>query len=376
MTVAAAPAMVGAPEDWAVVIGIACYPQWIDPLSNLPMDLNGPVNDANEFIHWLKTSAGVPGNQIFCPPSPSPPSKPPAPGLVPQPSLEAIENLFIDLNDMADARAREGLSRRIGRRLYVYFAGHGMDMDTRTEDSGPSIITANAKFSFMRHFAGRPILDYFRHLGYFDEILLFMDCCRELNTKITPYVPPMDLKAVDPNVLGSARYLYGYAANWRGTTREKKFSEKTHGIFTYALLDALRGQARLPNGDVTVKSLCEYLFNNLKNYLDENERADPTIPNKPDLKAPLDPSNDFVIVTLQPPDVAPSMAQVTITFKAGDAGKQFVLEDGDFNLLETIAVDAALTWTKALKKGTYSVREVGGGRERIVQVRGKEPIHA
>src|SRR5881296_2688278 len=93
-------------DDYAVVVGIARYPEW--------GDLSGPENDGAEFARWLKSSDGgdVPAGHVKTLLSAGNPG---------HPSAQEIDDAFDELIQSGDAQGGQA-----GRRLYVFLAGHGI----------------------------------------------------------------------------------------------------------------------------------------------------------------------------------------------------------------------------------------------------------
>src|SRR5687767_3114828 len=101
-------------DDSGIVVGINTYPD-ISPL-------RGPEQDAEEFFNWLISPSGgdVPIDRVNKIVSsdfqPAPPAAP-----VRQPTQEVAQAF-----DRLQAESfRPGYPKRLGRRLYVYAAGHG-----------------------------------------------------------------------------------------------------------------------------------------------------------------------------------------------------------------------------------------------------------
>src|SRR5262245_22156757 len=105
-------------NDWALTVGIRFYPAL--------GDLDGPENDATAFHAWVPSPAGggVPAAQAtlmlssqFGPPFASPSQA--------APTAVEIQRFFERLEDVATDNDKKGNGAVVGRRLYLYFAGHG-----------------------------------------------------------------------------------------------------------------------------------------------------------------------------------------------------------------------------------------------------------
>ena len=79
---------------------------------------------------------------------------------------------------------------RLGRRLYIYMAGHGI----APGENQTALLMANANYDKRRygtgyHVIGEYVAGWVADAHYFDEILLFMDCCREIQAVPAPNMP-------------------------------------------------------------------------------------------------------------------------------------------------------------------------------------------
>ena len=342
-----------ATTDWALSVGVRIYPGL--------GDLDGPENDAGAFHEWVTSPAGgdVPAAQAklilssqFGPPFPSPKDAAPTPG--------QIQRFFEDLDDLATANDQKGEGMIVGRRLYLYFAGHGF-APTSTETA---LLMANAtRTRVSHHIPGRSYADWLYRAGYFKEVLLFMDCCRESY----PQVPVNNFLFTDrtgaefDQAQDRERTFYAFATKWSRLSREKALADgKTRGIFTATLLEGLRGAAadRAAGGKITTLSLKSYLYNNMKALLNDADRANPDIPKEPEVEGPKNPGNEFVIAAGAPGGDAatPVIPTYPVRIRVPDThqGKRVdVLEGG---LRSVRSIDAApIPWSIDLPRGLYKV---------------------
>src|SRR5581483_5256381 len=102
-------------DDYAVVVGINDYsPPPFGPL-------NGPVNDAQDFIAWLKApeGAGLPASHVD-------PYVELSDATVPRPTWSHVQQA---LNRVLNLAPADPAQSRIGRRIYIFLAGHGLSPD-------------------------------------------------------------------------------------------------------------------------------------------------------------------------------------------------------------------------------------------------------
>src|SRR5262249_40447377 len=124
------------------------------------------------------------------------------------PTDDQVQRCFEELDDLAQRRQDAG-ELSIGRRLYLYFCRHGCA--PTPEDA--ALIMANAPRRRVYHVPGKPWADYFYRAGYFREIALFMDCCRERQERVAQNVPlwvNQDL----PDAVDQGRRFYSFGAKW------------------------------------------------------------------------------------------------------------------------------------------------------------------
>jgi hypothetical protein len=337
--------------DWAIVAGVAHYPE----LGNL----DGPENDAIAFHEWVVKTAGVPPAQAkrilssdFQPL--------PKTALEAKPTCERLEEQFDALCSVAEENARNGLGERVGRRLYLYLAGHGC---TPNGDEA-ALLMANATSRREYHVPGRPYANWFLRAGYFDEVVLFMDCCRErypqAPIRVLPYV---DL--TDPSSVDRAKVLYGFATRWSRLSREKKMADgKVRGVFSTALIAGLNGAAADEQGEITARSLADYLYNNMKKLLTQEELQDDDIPKEPELVFDNSPNARFVLTK-----VAPPRFPVRIHLPDTEMGKQVIVLDSRFGT----AAEGQLRgkdWETSLGRGLYMAQVRDTGRMKPFEVTG------
>ena len=230
----------------------------------------------------------------------------------------------------------EGL--RVGRRLYLYMAGHGC---APILDESVLLMANATRRRAGYHIPGKPWANWFYRAGYFDEILLFMDCCRE-NYPQAPLNVPSYIDVTAPDAVDRGRRLFAFGTKWSRLARERPMDDGTvRGVFTVALLEGLKGAAAEPDGRVTASSLAGYLQTNMKMFLTDVDRADPGIPKAPDVELHPVIDDDFVIVTVAPPLSAPpemqpvanGSVQSRLKVTTGDVATEIFLVDGRLHVI-------------------------------------------
>jgi hypothetical protein len=343
-----------AADDWAIVVGVRSYPGL--------GDLDGPENDARAFHEWVTSARGgqVPPGQVTLILSSN--YRPPFPSVVDaEPTAERVERAFDRLTQLAEDNSRQGKGLRAGRRLYLYLAGHGCA--PAFEEA--ALLMANAtRLRAGYHIPGRPWANWFFRSGYFDEVVLFMDCCRESYPQAPLNLPPY-IDRTAPDAISVGRRFYGFGTKWSRLTREKPINGVPRGVFTVALIEGLNGAAAEPDGRVTAASLGDYLYNGMRSFLTEAELKDPEVPKEPDLVYDPHAGRSFVLVTAEPPRF---LVRVRLPDNSGGQVVQ-VLSSLRFRQ-EQAATATPPVWEVQLPRGMYLVQIPGMGKQAVVEVNG------
>ena len=347
-----------AADDYGIVVGISKYPDI--------SELFGTENDAQAFYDWLVSPEGgdVPPGRVV--PILSSQYQPVAPAVaVRLPTADAIERAFNYLQNAA--LGANGVPKRFGRRLYVYVAGHGaaLPFSYDPDRADAAFLVADATRYNATHVMARVFALYFLNAGIFDEIVVFMDCCRIVYTRLVPRFPTyIDINAISDSTL-ERRAFFAFATKWALTAREKQFGVQSRGVFTTALMNGLQGAAANPDGTVTSSSLRNYLLNHMRDLLSPDELADPEIPKQPDIPAP---AVDLILATVKPPRVS-----LTVTFPQSAGGQMIRLRGDGFKVIASAQTQAGVPWScDDLTRGGYMVEIPAAGLEQAFTLIGSE----
>jgi hypothetical protein len=355
-------------QDWALVVGISKYPD----LSNL----DGPENDAKSFFEWVTSDQGgcvdptERARLILSSDYATPAEKHMA-----RPILNDIETEFIKLQTIAEANDAAGDGLRVGRRLYIYFAGHGCA--PRFEEA--ALLMANAASKRIYHITGKPCADWFYRSQYFEEVVLIMDCCRERFEKIGTYVPPW-IDITSPDVVEKGWRFYGFATKWSRKSREKEYpsgSGVVRGIFSLALMDGLAGAAydsstrfRDPvtgklMARVTAESLKNYLLSSMVRYLSADDLLDKEVARQPEIIYDEVDGKAFTFATVEVPEFP-----VTIWLRAEAGGKTLQIRDFVNNRPNVVKMVVVTTpqIVMTLARSFYEARVLGTDIETYFEV--------
>jgi hypothetical protein len=340
-----------APDDYAIVAGISHYP---DPELG---KLDGPENDARAFYDWVTTKGGVAKTRahLILSSNYRPPAKRP---IGAKPDENEIVNIFRGLNADSVAKVAKRKGPRLGRRLYIFLAGHGFV--PKWSEKIFALLTANADKYSPSHVPAPLYQRWARETGVFDEVLLFMDCCGA-STREYDLMPAFVISK-NPQAAASGRIFFAAACKPGFVTRERarKVEGKSRGVFTLCLLDGLDALAA-KNGQITNHSLAQYLEEQLKTYVNPEDLDDDEVSKTPHVD--FDPKGTpFVLFDkIAKPQ---TLHEVTLRFRKADVGKKYTLCLGLHP--QHSAKVRELTVTLELPTGIYLVQIAG--RERSFEL--------
>lgn len=233
-------------DHYAVVVGLTSYP-------GLNADLKGPENDARAIAAWLRhpNKGGLPNENVKLILS----SDYVVPGTLDVPTRGQIENAFRELSRIAKDNPN-GLF--VGTRLYLYVSGHGFSPRRSAGCLFAGNVAADALGANVNASA---FIEIFQDAGYFQEFVLWMDCCMDRMPDAQASLPELTLGNPDKPPVATA---IAFAARRSLKALEQPIPEdggNVHGIFTWNLLQGLEGAAANAFGVVTGKSLANWLRN-------------------------------------------------------------------------------------------------------------------
>lgn len=143
-----------------------------------------------------------------------------------------------------------------GRRLYFYFAGHGIG----TQPDEVALLLASARPDRLNdNFGVREFRNQFIDSARFKELIIFLDCCRELNEPLSVRSSALNLRRDERNA-PHVQYLVVYATGYGARAFEPTSADRGgRGLLTQALLTGLGGKAADDAGHVTADSLDSYV---------------------------------------------------------------------------------------------------------------------
>jgi polyribonucleotide nucleotidyltransferase len=238
-------------DHYAILLAITRYP-------GLPLNsLGGPENDAEDFRQWLLDEAG--GNldekriEIITS-SKFPPLKEPEEPYDANPAETQLKKVLDRWLGRIDEEGNRVWLDRVGKRLYLFFAGHGFTAGSLGDD--PALYTAQAQLGDTVHIAALRYASKIRNAGFFDEIVLVVDCCQDV-LKASQVLEPT-WNPTDRNKSGDVLFMEAYAAPRGKKSREgPKGSGLVRGYFSYVFLQALRNAPADADGYVTARAVAD-----------------------------------------------------------------------------------------------------------------------
>ncbi len=358
-----------AADDYAIVVGITKYPG-LGISAEDPADLKGSEQDALEVTNWLKAKDGgdLPDDRdhvnLIC-----------TSGFQSEPTATKGEPQQQRLRDAFDALVQAGKEKprasrddpMLGRRLYIYMSGHGFSPSRYRG----ALYVANATPDNGWHSYASGWLEWFQDNFYFKEYVLWMDCCMDREFGIDP--ENIMKKTSRFGRMGGT--FIAFAAPRQFKTVERSIKAKNgeiHGVFTCALLEGLRGGAVDSEGQITGRSLADYLLNGMSAYLTEDDLKNPMIAREPEV---VKADRTLIFATgRQKPSTS-----VTLTFPASALGKEATLWGGLPIVSDSFPVQREVS--RELENGLYVVAvpelrlrhgfEVTGSQSHLVQVSSK-----
>jgi caspase domain-containing protein len=225
-------------KRWALIIGVDKY---VDPQIS---PLKGADNDARLMADALVRYAGFPQDQVILLSTDQPTERQPT-----------RVNILRRLSNLSSAVPKDGL-------LLISFAGHGM------ERSGqafllPSDAQISDQISFLSETAinVNRIKEQIKEIGV-SQVIVMLDACRNdpggradaPNPLTNTYTSAFNFDVRNREVQAFAT-LYATAIGQRAY----EYTEKKQGYFSWAVINALKGDAANDKGEVTLSQLVKYV---------------------------------------------------------------------------------------------------------------------
>jgi Caspase domain len=360
--------------NWAIVVGIN---QYRTRTGQRP--LNGAVDDACDFAEWALDPLGgnVAPDRLYFWAHPWPTPNPQHARLIaylggtpPDWYSSDDEDMTAPIDrtrapnadeivltgELAGNLVREARYEGLGDgadRIYVFLAGHGMRLPVYGEDARQTCFVAQDFRAQGSNLASGlvPCESFRRTLrnGRFDEVVMFLDCCRTDPSATMLKAQPISDLSADAQEQG---WSVGHAAHENGRAYET-LGPPVRGAFSTTLMDGLRGWRHPATQSLNADELQAYVRANISSSTQEIQ--------KPYFDfLPRDPC--LTIVTGEATIVLPNPAGPLVHIDALEAGTSLEVVDANDIVFWQGGPFAAGTPAISLPPmpaGFYSLRVVG-----------------
>ena len=330
-------------RDWAIIVGVKDY---LDPSLNT---LEGPVSDAQSFYNWLirpeggdipdpnQPNAQDPTRIKFAKSSGRPTS--------PSRAKPTAEDIYSAGEDIVDWLETHG---ETGRRLYIYMSGHGCTPISAEQAESVALLMANAKTTgTMLNFPATACARYMRRRGFFEEVVLLMDCCRSRASNALPF----PYYSIMGDTTKGGALVEAYGTSWDSQAHEFAYppNRDKHGAFTRALV------ACLDSGRLTAHQLKESV-----NFLVEKDLRAQGLSEKavrdrrPDIR--VDPGDQLNEILFSE-NAGAARTEIKIVREADMPAPEILrVAQYPYALVQKDPGDAADPWHRLLEPGKYELR--------------------
>ena len=240
-------------ENFAIVVGISRYKGGTE---YPPLD--GPLHDVAHICEWLTDPNGgnVKPANIYRLTTPHDLIVAPQDGAPDAATWTPDQGAFI--RAYQDITIENGEYRRRDSRLYLYFSGHGFSQSADTT-ARAALFAANAYGPARPNIPGTVYAEAAKRVAVFKEIVLIMDCCRDVQRN-SPYAA-YELDQTESGNAEKVKLFAMYASAKNGKAQEREFAsqDKVFGLLTHGLVRALDEAPTNVLGQVSSTTLNNYL---------------------------------------------------------------------------------------------------------------------
>jgi hypothetical protein len=272
-----------------------------------------------------------------------------------------VNDALEDINGEIRKRVREDPGCFERTRLYLYASGHGI---SPAEGKG-AVLMADADVE--REALGYNIelsryTAWYVECGFFREVVIFADCCRDRYFTAPGMGPPW-LACANP--YGQTRVAVGFATTYSTSAfepRDVTNLDDARGYYTKALLDGLWGGAADPaSGQLDTNNLATYVRQSVQALTEEKRfRQQPTMD--------TDPGDPVVFRRPGSPVVRRPKRRVTLRFPPGFGGRVSLTRD-DVPLGKSWLARRG-DWKLDLEEGLYAIVLAGRAKAGTFQDNG------
>ena len=312
-------------NDYGIVIGIQHYKGSVGQLS-------GPHADAQQFKEWLVNPKG--GNL-------------PAKNVKILKSTKTYAPIKDDIDDwLSELLENLNISAKRGRRLYLYFSGHGI---ASSANNSALLLPKWSHSNRQYGLSSESYLEQLINTGTFAEIYIFMDCCRNRIANVLGSAPYFS--SAKPSSR-SCEYLIFYSSEFDNLSYEGNVPSAANslndllprGLFTEILMAGLNGAAADKDGILNIDSLIKYVKRALPQLALSRKKSQ-----IPRTIESLQNRNKILATTFNP--------KVDFKIKFSKKSKtNIVVEDADLNIIQSGSMSDG-EWNMQLSRGYHLIRK-------------------
>lgn len=231
--------------NYAIVIGINDY----NPPENRGLaSLNGAIADAESVYDWIIRKGDVDSKNCHLITSDRDPLNP-----IKNDVDEVIGKIVADIMD--------NQSRKAGR-LYFYFAGHGIGVEQDLEQNALCMANWSDFTADSSSISSGSYKQKFLSEGLFTEIVIWLDCCRNIKSYLRPGASPGIIPRL--GAINNPKWFLAFATHYQNQAFETTGTNgEPRGIFTKVLLEGLNGTASPGTSTITGLDLSDHLYFNV-----------------------------------------------------------------------------------------------------------------
>ena len=246
-----------------------------------------------------------------------------------------------------------------GNRLYLYFSGHGF---SPVLEEG-ALFTAEATQTSPEYVYAHAWMRWFRKAQRFRETVLWMDSCMNYEQSI-PVNEVLMRPKIGTGVPGPA--FIALAAQTKSALEHLMPDGQVHGVFTWTLLQGLRGGAADERGRITAESLRNFLYTVMPEFLPASARNSSSVDLQPFVRA--DEGMVFRRLPARP------KYPVQLVLPAASVGTELRIWTGRPLAQVASEVLSSAEWTGELVRGVYVAEVPAAGLRHGFQVSGAGPV--
>jgi hypothetical protein len=271
-----------------------------------------------------------------------------------RPILSDITMFFTNLMKEQLIQTTAGNSPRLGRRVYLFLSGHGFAASMLSQ-AALCMADSQADISSYPHLGGQVYADDLGNRGMFDEVYLWMDCCRQMipGMSINPpsWAPPNP--PVPPR-----RFFWGFATSTGQLAAEADMlvggRRLPHGVFTALMMEGFEKCKTRLGGQVCASDVANYVQTRIVDVLG---------PSAPPPRFQTDPTQDMVLFSR-----AAGLNPVTFNVQGVAAGQINVTTGQNIPALPGPVVFQNGQANIAIEMGIYKATVMGSAQAKLFEV--------